>query len=300
MNDPSYLAISPATNKIYIGTVLGSAPGLAALDEATKTSTTLVSTGISAYTMVLNSSTNKVYLASAGVDATLYVVDATSSVVSTIALGGIGGVSSSRQRVDVNPITNHVFVAASQNVLNIDGATNTIVDSFTANSSSIAVNPVTNKVYIATIGSNPGMLVYDPSTLSITPITGASGSTTGSVMIINPNTNTIYSVGPSSLQVINGATNTVTTTIPVGGTQATLVLDPGLNKIYVLVNTTTASQPPVLFNLYALDGATNNLDTITTGLNFVNGGILGAAVNPITHKLYIPDAQSNVFIVSPN
>jgi DNA-binding beta-propeller fold protein YncE len=300
VKNPKFLAINQATNKIFIGDGLGFGVGLAALDEVTKTSTTLIPTGFIGKSLTLNSSTNKVYALVGG--GPFYTVDATSNTVSTIASGGrTTDPQPEVPVVDVNPITNHVFVGGSPNILNIDGATNTIVDAFTASASSIAVNPVTNKVYFSTYlpVAQTGLFVYDPATLSVTQITSVSAGSLGSV-VVNPNTNTIYSIGPSSFQVIDGATNTVTKTISVGGNVAVLTLDPGLNRVYVLANTTTydGGPTPVPYGLYALDGATNNLNIIATSLSL--GGVVGTAVNPITHKLYITDTQSSVIVVSSN
>jgi hypothetical protein len=289
--NPGLLAINPATNKIYLSSVVGFGVGLAALDEATNT-TTSFKVNVPLTSLVLNSSTNKIYgLSGGGGGGTLYLVDAISGGVSTISAGEGSTNSLFSPLIDVNPITNHLFVGGSPNVLNIDGATNTVVDAFAAASSAVAVNPVTNKVYI---GIPSGVLVYDPATLSTTSV---SGTLVPLSIAVNPNTNTIYSLGASSLQVIDGATNTVTTSVSLGttGNQVSkLVFDPVLNKIYAIESSSGTGTS----GLYVLDGATNALSTVATGLTL--GNIVNATIHPVTHKLYITDLQSSVIVVIPN
>jgi DNA-binding beta-propeller fold protein YncE len=290
VKNPGYLVLNPATNEIYIGSAIylsSGGPGLAALDVATNTSTSF-NVNATATWLAINASTNKIYALSG---TTLYLVDAVSGTVASISTGE-DTASPGSTLIDVNPVTNHLFVGGNPNVLNIDGAANTVADAFAAAGSSVAVNPVTNKVYIAFGGSSPGGIVYDPVTLSTTLVSGIAGP--GSI-IVNPNTNTIYSLGSSSLQVIDGATNTVTTSVPSLGTTGVskLILDPVLNKIYVLQGGSSGTS-----NLYVLDGATNTVSTVATGLTL--GNIISAAINPVTHKLYITDLNTNVIVVTPN
>jgi YVTN family beta-propeller protein len=204
--------------------------------------------------------------------------------------------------MDLDQATNHLYVGGSPNFLNIDAATGTIVDAFTAKSHgvvdsppSVAVNPITNKVYVAT----SGVLVYDPITTTTSLI--GSGTDYPYVIAVDPTTNTIYSANGTTLWVINGATNTITATIPLGAgspfDSVQLLIDPVMNKVYVLGSYGLSPGPPQVpqTNLSVLDSSTNTLTTIAANLGQGSGNL-----NPVTHKLYITDQRANLIdIVTP-
>jgi DNA-binding beta-propeller fold protein YncE len=89
-------------------------------------------------------------------------------------------------------------------------------------------------------------------------------------------------VDPSNdrIDVINGAPNTLTTTLPVGGTPGSIAVNSVTNKIYA-----TSDCGRCQGAVFVIDGATNNLSMISVG--FSPDGI---AVNPVTNKIYVANA----------
>jgi YVTN family beta-propeller protein len=102
----------------------------------------------------------------------------------------------------------------------------------------------------------------------------AVGSTP-SGMAVNPARNEIYvaNIGDSTLSIINGATDAVTT-VPVGGRPYQVGVNPNTGRIYV-----TNSN----------DGTVTVIDAATLSTTTVQVGILpdGIAVNPVTNKIYV-------------
>src|SRR5437870_7225599 len=79
----------------------------------------------------------------------------------------------------------------------------------------IAINPVTNKIYIPNGISANQLAVIDGATEAVSMV--PTGTNPGAVAL-NPTTNKIYVANQFSntISVVDGATNTVTATIPVG------------------------------------------------------------------------------------
>lgn len=284
------IAANPVTNTIYTG-----GDGLAAVNGDTFAVTPIPAVD-STYvgSIQINPLTNQVIALCPTQGSNVYVVDANTGNAASFAAGP------QPSAMDLNPTTNHLYVGGVPNLLNIDVATSAIVDAFTATSSesfnnsppSVVVNATTNKVYIAT----NSVLVYDPITTTTTPV----GGTTYPISIaVNPTTNTIYSVNYNSVAVIDGATNTVTTTIPLStGAQTIgtkLIADPGLNRVYVFATYRTPPATALQTALYVLDGSTNTLSTVYTGSALGN-----AALNPVTHKLYATNGASNILVFTPH
>jgi YVTN family beta-propeller protein len=94
--------------------------------------------------------------------------------------------------------------------------------------------------------------------------------------------NTIYVANASSdtVSVINGATNTVTTTVPVGSGPIGVGVNPSTNTIYVANSGSN--------NVSVVDGATNALTaTIPVGTS-----PFGVGVNPSTDTIYVANIGS--------
>lgn len=118
----------------------------------------------------------------------------------------------------------------------------------------------------------------------VTPI--AVGDGPGGVGV-NPTTNRIYvaNSGSNTVSVIDGSTNTVLTTIPVGGGPADVGVDDVTNRIYV-VNDSSQT-------VSVIDGnpgsPTENSVIATIPLpSRVYAGGRGIALNPVTHRIYVP------------
>lgn len=180
----------------------------------------------------------------------------------------------------------------------------------------LAANPVTANIYIAQ-GCGNSSLTVKTATF---PFSAGIGLAADPVAVaVNPVTNTIYAAlaGTSGVAVIDGATNTVTTTIASGfSSPNAIAVNPSTNKIYVTNagtndvtiingagNTTTTGIAPstnpygitidnVRNRVYvanlgtntvsAIDGATNAVTTVT-----VDSGPSSIAVNSLTSRVYV-------------
>jgi YVTN family beta-propeller protein len=106
----------------------------------------------------------------------------------------------------------------------------------------------------------------------------------------NPTTNRIYVTNPGgdSVSVIDGATNTVLATVPVGIDPESVAANPSTNRIYV-ANRYTGK-------VSVIEGATNSVvATIPVRL-----GTTDVAANPATNRIYVGDidwASSNVSVI---
>jgi YVTN family beta-propeller protein len=144
-------------------------------------------------------------------------------------------------------------------------------------------NPVTNKIYVENIcGTDPNC----GSPGSITVIDGVTNQTTNipvgnnpQFMVMNNATNKLYVTNRAdgTVTIINGATNQVIKTLPVGPHPVGADVNPLTNRIYIAnYGNRTGNTVSVI------DG---NTDTVMTTITVQYGPIL-TAVNPITNKIY--------------
>jgi YVTN family beta-propeller protein len=216
------------------------------------------------------------------------------SVVATIPVPG------SPQSIDVNPVTNRIYVSTALNpaasgVSVIDGSSNSVVATIPIPGSSfvgnpIAVNPRTNRIYVAqpgnTFGSVGTISVIDGQTNAISAtISGIFAP--GPIGIgVNRETDRIYAPLQSRstyiLGVWNGKTNAPVT--QVGYIPATLpfreqvAVDPKSNRVYFVDGTVEDS---------ATDRYVRSLP--------INGAWL--AVNPNTNRVYVAVTGSNLVVI---
>ncbi len=102
-------------------------------------------------------------------------------------------------------------------------------------------------------------------------------------MAVNPRTNRIYVTNSNdgTVSVIDGTTNSVVATIPVGTTPQAVAVNPSTNNIFVAnAGDNTVS---------VIDGATNTV----SGMAPVGHLPLGVAVNSITNRVYVTNAADN-------
>jgi YVTN family beta-propeller protein len=200
-----------------------------------------------------------------------------------------------------------------------------------ANPSGAVVNPVTNKIYVTNGGSNT-VSVVDGGTLGAMTVTVGQQPT---AVAVDPVTNKIYVVNAcgsdstcssaGSVTVIDGATNSATTSLPVGMSPGGVAVNPATNEIYVtntgsntvtvisgdtatVTATVTVGAAPqavaldlVTNKIYVanyvdgsvsvIDGSTNSAATIVTVP--VGTQPSGVAVNLITNEIYVANAGSN-------
>ncbi len=115
------------------------------------------------------------------------------------------------------------------------------------------------------------------SNASIVELTAISVGILPNGIAVNPSTNTVYvsNQNSNSVSVINGATNTVTSTVSVGTSPRGIAVNPSTNTVYV------ANQGNGRVSV--INGATNTVtSTISAG-----SALNGIAVNPSTNTIYV-------------
>jgi len=125
-------------------------------------------------------------------------------------------------------------------------------------------------------------VVYAAADPPISTISLSAGSGPSEVAF-NPVTNILYTVnaGANSVSVINGATNTVTATIPVGLNPYGIAVNTTNNTIYVANNSDSS--------VTVIDGSNNTVTaTITTGL-----GSCYVLFNPLTNTVYVTNSNDS-------
>ena len=131
-----------------------------------------------------------------------------------------------------------------------------------SNTSSATTQSASADQVVATIpvGTNPGAIAVNPSTNTIYVANSNSPNTSGSI------------------SVINGTTNTVTTTIPLSS--SAMDINPNTNMIYSI-----SVYGPL--GVSVINGSTNQVvTTIPT-----QGGPTGISVNPDTNQIYVAETE---------
>jgi len=207
--------------------------------------------------IAINDRTNTLY--ASDFNQTVYVINAANDTVTTTIT-----VYEALQ-LAVNPATNRVYIAAanpnSGEVTVIDGNTNQVVANIDISGSEftalVAVDSKHNLIYATdennTGGPNGVVAVIDGATDSVTDTIVVPGAPTQ--IAVDPFTRLLYVANQTlnEVQIINGATNQLTsTTIPVGQEPTYATLDPYHNLLYVtntfsesvsVINTRPASSP---------------------------------------------------------
>ena len=281
--NPTAIAVNPVTNKIYVAN--SGSNNVTVIDGATNGVVTTVVAGTTPNAIGVNPVTNKVYVVNNGSN-NVTVIDGATDTPTAVAVGP-GPV-----QIGVNSLTDQVYVSNNNNTMSvIDGATGVVrtITNLSATPYAIAVNPVTNKVF-ATNLANKSVTVIDGDINDTSSLpAGALSNPYG--VAVNPVTNKIYvtnsSTDNSSLLVIDGATNTVSATVPAGAEPFAIAVNPVTNTIYLTNNPITRGSVTVI------NGADNSIvATVPAGLspNYV-------AVNPVTNKIYASDSSGNMVYV---
>jgi large repetitive protein len=124
-----------------------------------------------------------------------------------------------------------------------------------------------------------------------TATTIPTGSTTS--VAVDPDTDTVYFAPLTSAEliVVDGATNTVTTTIPLQTEAAGIAVDPVTDTIYVA----SPAEPSSPAMVVVIDGGTNTV-TATIPLP-TDSEPRGVAVNSSTDTVYVADYAQAVFVI---
>ncbi|OHD72137.1 MAG: hypothetical protein A2V99_01290 [Spirochaetes bacterium RBG_16_67_19] len=236
----------------------------------------------------------------------LYVSNRTGNTVSVI--NGLDGssittiaVAAAPIAIGVNPVTRKVYVAHfGADISVIDGSTDTvsttIIYGVSGDFPSIGVNPVANKIYAAWQYDSPtSVQIID----GVTDILGTpySANTYPTSIAFNTASNKVYVLdwGSSDIQVLDGTTDVLLTTIPlISSTEKCgIAANSATNKIYFTDGAASGS-------VYVVDGST---DTVLATPIPVGGNLTGpdegagVAVNPITNRVYVTNSLDNTVSV---
>lgn len=256
--------------------------------------------GINPSAMVLNPAANRIYVANQGGSQPATTVSVINTDTKTSSDVDVGGTPTS---IAVNPVANKIYVSTATSVISggtvvgasfgitvLDGSTNNIIATIPNTvAGAMAVNPVTNKIYVASgCNGTSCVKVVDGATDTVeaTPI---SAGTDIEAIAVNSATDKIYvaNTTPSTLTVIDGATNQVSDTVtlsadfgngPVSVRPNRLAVNPVTNKVYIGLEQ----------GVMALDGATGQATQVSgPPLNGNNNLVTSFAINPITNKVYV-------------
>jgi len=287
-SQPFAVAVNPATNTIY---VVNNGPNTVTVIDGATNATRTVIVGTTPVAISVNPVTNEAYVADSG-DGTVTVINEAQGSVRKISVG------ENPEAIVVNPLTNKIYVAVAAangnsdgDVVVIDGSTDTVTTTIPGgkNPFALALNPVTNRIYVANEanGSNATVSVIDGSndTLVGSPIRLGN---TPTALAVNPVTNKIYVTNGNVLSIIDGASNTSTTTALPNSNPTAIVVNPVTNFIYV----TTA---PGTGTVVAINGATN----IVSGTVAIGNAPTALAVNSLTNQIYVTDHAviGHVFVI---
>ncbi len=273
---PAMVAVNPVTNKIYTAHYnSGTNDSLAVIDGSDYDTTIVVSKSGTQFAAV-NPITGDAFFSNSSAD-NVTVIKANGDTL-TIPVGD------DPRGLAVNPLTNQVFVC------NFGSKSVSMINKFYAVERTIpvdtlptivAVNPLTNFIYVNSfLASANRIKVIDGKDWDTTSV--QVGFKPFSIAV-NPATNRIY-VGndvSNSVTVIDGAHNTVLTTISSITRPYKIEANPVTNKIYV-VSLATSGKVTVI------DGATNATTPITIG-NWPSG----VAVNRANNKIYVTNANDS-------
>jgi YVTN family beta-propeller protein len=166
----------------------------------------------------------------------------------------------------------------------------------------IDVNPITNRIYVANSGSNSVSVIdytinYDNYTIQTTALDNVNVEVFPSHLSVNPITNRIYvaNSGSNSVSVIDGSINKVIDTIPVGNVPSNTALNPFTNRIYVANSGSDNSSSNFIS---VINGSTNRiLENISVGFSSFGGQQM--AIDPNDNTVYVTDFYSDyLYVVS--
>ena len=310
---PNSVAVNAATDTIYsIGMNAPSAPGsLTAVDGATD-ATRSITLGVDPVALAVNSVANEVYVANAGsgtvtlIDgATLtartvkvgtnpqaivadvqnhrvYVADQASNDVEVIDVGtgtvtAILPTGTSPVSLTLNPATDRIYVAnfdsASFSV--IDGASQTVVATVVCGDSpsAVKINPVTDTLYVI-LGPDHDVDSFDGTSYEKLAFTTFSSPPLS--IEVDSDTDRLYVVTANEVDVVMGRINPTVTHFTAANGPASIAVDSRTNFAYVVPQSSTF--------LSVLDGNTDQLTQASYQDLMFN---YGAAVNPVTGRLYV-------------
>ena len=195
--------------------------------------------------------------------------------------------------IAVDPSTNTIYIGSETYgaIQAVNGATHSVSDFYTPNGATpwgLAFDQNTSMLYVGNMyscsgcGSADTIEVFNAATNSwVTTINLGTSAYQPAHVAVDAATDMVYTANQASntVSVINGATNTVTATIPVGSDPVGIAVDPITNTIY----TTNYSGS----SISVIDGSTNTVvATINIGSGFNPSAI---AINPRTNTVWVTE-----------
>ena len=259
-----------------------------------------ITVGTNPSDIAIDTATNIAYVANAG-NGTVSVVTGTSNYAHpTITLGH------SPSAICVDSATNVIYTAngGSGTVSVISGATNTLTTTVSVSGyvADVVVDPATDVIYalsdITTSNPYTGLIsVIDGTTNTVTTtiaIAGTPSSLHGEA--VNPTTNLLYAsydtgVGNAltyHIEVINGATNTVTTSFTTTDFDSFLTVNPTTNTLFAASGTGTS--------IVGYDGTTNSL-SVTMPSPY---GTNALAVDTSNNTVYALSSAGTLAVLHPS
>ena len=297
------VALNTATHAIYglengPTNALGSVAVFASSNLSSVVKT--IQVGYNPFGIAVNARTNTVYVANYGPTAaastTVTVISgATNSVTATIT-----GLPSGASAIAVNPTTNRIYVTggaggtgtSAGSVTVINGTTNTFVSLGVGyNPEGVAVNTATNQVYVSCTGNTAGgssLTVLNGTTQALVANVATPSSAASAGLAVDSSANRVYVASSLGLLVFNGATNTFTTTVAVGGSLSSVALDHAARLVFV--NSST------LKNIYSLHMGDLSLGASLVGPAQAAAHANALAVDPSLQRVF--DANGTYGTVS--
>jgi YVTN family beta-propeller protein len=325
---PRAVAANPTTNRVYATLADNS---VAVIDGSSNTLRFQVALGavssvnaIGARGIAVNPETNRVYAASGSSNIVAVIDGTTDSVVASISMAP--SISAFPSYVAVNSVTNRVYVTSGNDLLVIDGATNTIIARvpvatvsnvaclFTG---SLSVNPVTNRVYVGSICLSPGAATQaEPEPSPPTPPTSLPFPTPTPP---RPPTPFLFPTPPPppppppfgirpGLVIVDGQTNLVAGSVQAASfnNPTGVAVNPSTNRVYL------ASGDDIV----VIDGASSAIVATVPAISSPRGGMSFSygytnrvATSPSLNRVFVAnqdgntvsivDGESNALVANP-
>lgn len=274
--------------KIYVANFDGG--NVSVIDGQTNTVKGMIPVGGGPFGVAVNDATGKVYVTN-NADDTMSVIDSNTDIVIGSAITVTAGSGVSARGLDVNPITNKIYVATEydSDIINvINGVDNTLLTGITLSDCypyDVEVNTVTNKAYAALWCGSTSVINMSTDTELINIYMGL---TDPYGVGVNPVTNKIYisEHGSNTVQVINGSTDAILYSITVGSAPYGVSVNSVTNKIYV-ANDTDGT-------VSVIDGSTDTVSKTITGVGLNPTGV---TVNSNTNRIYVTNRGDGSVVV---
>jgi len=287
---PNSVAVSQDGTKVYVAN--SGSNSVSVIDTASGFIAATIGVGSAPYGVAASPDGSSVYVANSSSNTVSVINVATNTVTGTI-----GGVGEQPEFLAVSPDGTRVYTGnySSNSVSVIDTATNTVADTILvgAGPQGIAVSPDGTRAYVACTGSPAAaVLVIDTAKNRVIGKIAVGSSPVG--VAVSPDGTRVYvAASRQTVEVIDTATNTVTSEIAIPGSDTSYAYPSGVtfspdgNYVYVTGSGTNT--------VSVINAATNVItDTIAIpcdGCQFplLGRGPTGLAVSSDGSRVYVAD-----------